>query len=478
MAFERHSRIALIGRPNVGKSTLFNKLTRTRKAVVRDEPGVTRDVLIEPAEWWGYKFDVVDTGGITEDQSGFSPLIRTQVIEMLSSVDLLLVIMDGRVGLVPEDRDIIRIAKEAGKPFLIVINKLDRQGEIETALSEFYEFGMDVLPAAFEIDFGTDMIVEWIVANMPSETNSQRQGVRLAVIGKPNVGKSSLCNYLLGAHRMLVSEIAGTTVDAVEAEFTYAGNPYVIVDTAGLRRQARRKEGVEFLSAFKSHEAVNKCDVALLVVDGNEGPTAQDAKMLEYCLARHKAVILVANKYDVAKDSQNNFRDWFRDKVATEFRFFPDIRVVFVSAKSAYGMREMFKEIDDVYTRLQTRISTSKLNKFFFEVIRRAPAPVYGTNNVKFFYLTQTHQVPPSFIAFANHPEGVTSSYRRFLINRIKEEWDLKGIPIRIFAMNSGGRRKGRSKADEDASAEAIKNAVLNDDFDETQLDDNIEGFQ
>ena len=438
MAFISRNRVAIIGRPNVGKSTLFNKLTRTRKAVVRDEPGVTRDILIEATEWWGRSFNVVDTGGLTEEKSGFSPLIREQTLAILEAVDILVAVMDGRSGLIPEDRDLIRVAKETGLPVLLVVNKLDQQKGIDTAIAEFHEFGLDVVATAFEHDFGIDRIVEWIIEKLPPQDTEARQGPRLTVIGKPNAGKSSLCNRLLGEKRMLVSAVAGTTVDAVEAEFVYDGRPYTLIDTAGLRKQAKREDGIEMLASFKSKEALRKSDIVLLVVDANLGPSLQDAKLVELCLAQHKAVILVANKYDIAKDEHEGVRDWFRGRMASEFHFFPDIRVVFVSALTGYGMEDMFNEIEAVYAALQRRISTSQLNKFFFEAIRQAPAPVFNTVNVKFYYLTQTHQTPPSFIAFANHPEGVTTSYRRFLSKRIQEKFDLSGIPVRIFVMPSG----------------------------------------
>jgi GTPase len=435
------NRVGLIGRPNVGKSTLFNKLSRTRKAVVKDEPGVTRDILIEPCEWWGRSFDVVDTGGLTEGQEGFAPLIREQTLSILSSLDLLVVILDGRVGLIPEDRDVVRLATETGKPILLAINKLDQQRNLDVALAEFHEFGLDLAPCAFEHDFGIDKIVEWVLERLPTDNSTLRRGPRLAVIGKPNVGKSSLCNRLLGEKRMLVSNVAGTTVDAVEAEFIYDDKAYTLVDTAGLRKQARREEGIEILSAFKSKEAVRRADIVLILVDAVEGPTLQDAKLLEMCLQSHKAVLLVANKFDLAKDLHESAKEWFATRVKRELHFFPDVRTVFVSALTGSGLRALFDEVEAVYEALHRRITTSELNRFFFDVIRQAPAPVFGAVNVKFYYLTQTHQTPPSFIAFANHPEGVTPQYRRFLSKRIQDQWNLRGIPVRIFIMPSGRKR-------------------------------------
>lgn len=439
MSSPRLKRIALVGRPNVGKSTLFNRLTRTRKAVVKDERGVTRDIQIEPCDWWGKSFEVVDTGGLTEDRSGFSPLILAQVTEFLQHVDMSIFIVDGRTGIVPEDRDAFRIIKQSGKPYLIVVNKCDKTIDSDSYLSDFYELGTNIVAAAFEQDFGIDVAVEWIIENLGSDEYIEREGFRLAILGKPNAGKSSLCNCILGMDRMLVSPQAGTTVDAIEVDIELAGQPYILVDTAGLRKAAKQKDGTEVLGGFKTREAVRKSDLVLLVIDGVVGPSHQDARLIEMCLDHHKAVIVVANKTDLGRKEHENFRDWFREKVGEEFRFFADVPVVFTSALNGTGIRELVAKIEDVRSKLHTKIPTSKLNKFFTEVIKQAPSPVWGSDNVKFYYLTQTQQKPPSFIAFANHPDGVTPSYRRFLIRKIQENWGLKGIPLRIFVMQKGG---------------------------------------
>lgn len=435
MSLLKLKRVALVGRPNVGKSTLFNRLTRSRKAVVKNEPGVTRDIQIEPTEWWGKQFEIVDTGGLSEDKEGFTPLIRQQVIEFLHSVDLIIFIVDGRTGIMPEDRDAYRIVKQSGKPFITVINKCDKTLETDGYIPDFYEFGENLIPAAFEQDFGIDVAVEWILANLGDDVVEAREGFRVCIVGKPNAGKSSLANKLLGGHRMLVSEIAGTTVDAVEEEFELGGKKYILIDTAGLRRAAKQKDGVEVLSGFKTRDAIHDADLVLLVIDGTVGPSNQDSRIIEYCLERHKAIIVVANKMDLGKEQHEDFRKWFRDRVEFEFHFFTDIPVVFTSAKRGTGLDELFKKVEDIRAKLGIRISTSQLNKFFTEVIKQAPSPVFGTQNVKFYYLTQTGQKPPSFIAFANHPEGVTPAYRRFLIRKIQENWGLIGVPLRIFVM-------------------------------------------
>ncbi len=431
-------KVAIIGRPNVGKSTLFNILTRTRKSVVKDEAGVTRDIQIEPTEWWGKKFDVVDTGGLTEAKDEFSVLIKENLLSLIDDFDSLVVVMDGKSGLVPEDRLLVRLANESGKPFLLVVNKVDQMHKSDLILSEFYEFGQEVIATSFERRDNVDEVVEWIIKNVEEPKHTEREGLRIAIVGKPNVGKSSLCNYLLGKKRMLVSNIAGTTVDAIEDSFSYNDNKFIIVDTAGLRRQAKRNDGVEFLSAIKSHKAIDNSDIVLLMVDGQEGPTKQDAHVVEYILSKHKAVIMVANKVDLAKKKIPAFRKWFKETTVKEFHFFKDIPIAFTCANTGTGVNQLLDQIILTWDRLNIKIPTSQLNKFFYDVIRQAPSPVYATKNVKFYYLTQTEQVPPSFIAFANQPDGVTPSYRRFLSNRIKKNWDLAGLPVRIFVMKSG----------------------------------------
>lgn len=448
------SRVAIIGRPNVGKSTLFNYLTDTRKAVVKNQPGVTRDIQIEPAEVWGVKFDVIDTGGLTESQDMFSKLIRGQVTEFLQSTDHLIVVLDSRAGLCPEDRDIIRVAKETGKPFLTVINKVDHLHDEELAKAEFYELGVDLVTASFEQRYGMDQVLEWIVEQVKRTGHTVREGLTLAMVGKPNVGKSSLCNRLLGEPRLLVSDVAGTTTDAVDTELVYEGRKYVLIDTAGLRRSAKQEEGLEILSTFKTRDAIRRADITMLVVDATIGPTSQDAKILEQILTAHRAVVLIANKLDLAEETIPAFRSWFKERVAREFHFFPDVPIAFVSAKTGRGLKDMFDLVVDTEMKITKRISTRDLNDFFMDVIRQAPAPVWGTQNVKFYYLTQTNQQPPAFIAFANHPGGVTPAYRRFLAKRIQEQFDLRGIPIRIFVMSGSHGQRRRARPEEETPNE------------------------
>ena len=430
-------KVAIMGRPNVGKSTLFNIMTGSRKAVVKDQAGVTRDIMLEPCEIWGKHFDLIDTGGITEAHDTFSELIREQVTEFLQTVDFLLVVMDGRMGLIPEDREIIKIAKMTGLPFLLIVNKVDKLHEEDLKKAEFYEFGEDVLAASFEQRRGVAEILEWVNKHLPSEVELSREGTTIAIVGKPNVGKSSMVNEILGQKRMLVSDIAGTTIDSVDTPFMYEGKKFILVDTAGLRRSSRREDHLEIISAFKSQEAIRKADIVLLMIDGTEGPTDQDSRIMQAILEDHKGVIVVANKSDLGKIEIPEYRRVFKEQIEKVFHFFTDVPFVFTSAKTGQGVDDLLQKILWMSEKLEMKISTSDLNEFFFQTIRQAPAPVWGIKNVKFYYVTQTTQKPPAFIAFANHPDGVDNSYRRFLIKNLKDKFDLSGIPLRIFVMKS-----------------------------------------
>lgn len=430
-------KVAIVGRPNVGKSSLFNILTGSRKAVVKDQKGVTRDIIVESAEVWGKHFDLIDTGGLTEAQDLFSKMIREQVIEFLETVDLIILVMDGREGLVPEDRDVMRIVLETGKPFCLIVNKIDQAHQADLQLAEFHEFGVDVIATSFEQRGNLSKLLEWLDKNLPTDSPQIREGMTLSIVGKPNSGKSSLVNQLLGENRMLVSPVAGTTVDAVDTPFVYNGKKYILIDTAGLRKSAKRDEDIEIIAAFKSRDSIKRSDLVCLVVDGLLGPSDQDARILQSILEDHKGVLLVANKVDLAEDEIPEFRSKFREQCHKVFHFYVDLPIVFISAKTGRGVKDLLEGIEWMNDKLHTRIKTAELNDFFFETIRKAPSPIYQTKNVKFYYLTQTQQVPPSFIAFANSPDGVDNSYRRFLIKNMKERFDLQGIPIRIFVMKS-----------------------------------------
>ena len=313
---------------------------------------------------------MIDTGGITEAHDTFSKLIRVQVIEFLQTVDFMVVVVDGRVGMIPEDKEMVRIANQTGKPFVIAINKVDSLQDEELSKSEFYEFGVDLIAASFEQRRGIAEVMEWIHGQLPIETKTIKSGTNIALVGKPNVGKSSMVNCLLGENRMLVSEIAGTTIDAVDTPFIYNDKKYILVDTAGLRRSARREEDLEIIAAFKSHESIRKADIVLLMIDGTEGPTDQDARIMQSILEDHKAVIVVANKSDLGRTEVSDYRKTFQAQCQEVFHFYEDVPIVFTSATKNYGIEDLLAKVQWINEKLSTRITTSELNNFFFEAIR------------------------------------------------------------------------------------------------------------
>lgn len=437
-------KVGLVGRPNVGKSSLFNYLTRTRSAVVKDEPGVTRDIKKGTAEWWGQEFYVYDTGGVTDHAEGLFEIVKRQVFDTIQTLDLVVLVLDAKMGFHHDDRVLLQTIKKAGKPFKCIVNKVDRPEETENILADFYQLGEDeFLPLSVEHQDGVHELIEWINSHNQVEeiVEDEDRAIRISIVGKPNVGKSSLVNCILGQEAQVVFDQPGTTVDAVDHDYYYNDKRYTIVDTAGIRRQSKREDGIEYISAVKSYEAIDRSDIVLLVVDGTIGPTRQESKIIEYLFEKHKAVILVFNKSDLAKEKSKTYREDLKFALESQFHFFEDIRYTYTNAKDGYGIQALFALIEKTWVDLNIRIPTSQLNKFFSEAIRQAPAPVYGSKDVKFYYLTQTQQRPPSFIAFANRPEGVNPSYRRFLSKRIKERWNIQGIPIRIFAMKSGGSK-------------------------------------
>lgn len=430
-------KIAIVGRPNVGKSTLFNLLTNTRSAIIKDRPGVTRDIQVGKCEWQNKTFEVMDTGGVTDSDEFLPKMIKEKVEEALKLCDAILFVVDGRDGLMPNDRSLLAMIKKVNKPYKILVNKVDQEHETELRLAEFYELSDDLYACSFEKRQGISDVLDWALEIFKGKTDDHLVSeLTFTVVGKPNVGKSSLVNRLLGENRMIVSPMAGTTVDAIDSTFEKNGRFYTITDTAGLRRKSKRNDDIEILSSFKSLNAIERAHIVLLMVDVQEGPSEQDAKILREIQDNHKTVILVANKVDEAEDKKTpKIRETFKKKVKDVFHFYEDIPVVYTSAKTGYGIKSLFEKIDELWEKVNIKISTGELNRFFTKVIRLAPAPVYRSQNVKFYYLTQTNQKPPSFIAFANRPEGVDNAYRRFLMKNIKKEWNLQGVPVRIFAM-------------------------------------------
>ena len=417
-------KVLIVGRPNVGKSSLFNRLIKKRRSLVLDQPGVTRDIIKGHANWWGHSFEVWDSGGLQKTSSVIFSAVQNQVKSACKEADLIVFVMDAHLGLHDEDKKIFKWIKS--KKHLLVVNKVDHPHFFESRLNEFYTLGSDFIPASFEKDDNISLIVDWIIKNSVHSKPKEEDKISLLMTGQCNVGKSSLCNLMLKKNRMVTSSEAHTTVDVVDEVFQYNKKKYRILDTAGIRKKSKRFESLEKISSAKSLSYFEKADLILLVIDGQKKFSRQDARIFSYCMEKHKTTLLVINKWDLSQVEKTEMRKLIRQ----ELKYFPDVPCVFISAKTGVGLGRLMKAISECMNKNLFRISTSELNQFFAKIVQQAPAPVYGTKNVKFYYLTQTKKTPPSFIIFTNEPKGVSPSYQKFLVKKIQQKYSLKGIPI------------------------------------------------
>ncbi|MBC6415317.1 MAG: ribosome biogenesis GTPase Der [Bdellovibrionales bacterium] len=431
-------KVLIMGRGNVGKSSLFNRLIKKKKSLVRDESGITRDLLKESAHWWGEDFEVIDSGGLLEDKKEeLSLKVLEKIEEALKLADVVIVMVSAKDSLQAGDFEVIEKVRKSNKTFLVFVNKVDHPGHTEKLTAPFYELHPDFLSGSVENNYAVDEIVEWIIAqkkqfNFNIKKEKKNSVVNLFVIGRANSGKSLICNQILGSNRMIVSSQSGTTLDTVTDFFSYNKEDYSISDNPGSRRGHREER--EKISFAKSRSNLDLADIVLLVLDVQLKPSRQESKLLQLCLEKQKPVLLVLNKTDLLQNFVEDKKK-MREEIKKTFHFYPDLPYVFVSAKTAYHKKKLLEEIENLKEKINFKVSTSKLNTFFFKLIRKAPAPVYGTSDVKFYYVNQTNKIPPEFIAFTNYPQGVTSSYKRFIIKQIKKKWQLEGVPIAFHAL-------------------------------------------
>jgi len=442
--------VALVGRPNVGKSSLFNVLCKKRLALVKDQPGVTRDLRRGVAKWWGKEFSVVDTGGWTNAEDVISRSIRTKLQEELDSFDFLVFVCDARQGLTADDKNFFSIVRDTGKPFLVALNKCDSDAQNEY---EFYGLGVEnFYKISCEHKIGISNLIEEIFQHVNDfdielededpESHISRD-FPITVVGKPNVGKSSLVNRILKKEQQLVSSVAGTTTDTLSFEGQFGDLNFLIYDTAGIRRKTKLDGGLEGLTMIKALETIDKADFILLVLDGTEKPSRQEARLIERSSEQNKPFLIVVNKWDIAKDIDEVNKDTYKKDLIKEFHFLKSFEVVFVSALTGSNMDKLFDKIQYLKEKMSKRISTGELNRFFERAIKMTSAPFYNNKQVRLYYITQTKQKTPSFLCFANHPKGVTPAYRRFLENRIREEFDFHGVPVRVFFLPKDSSKRG-----------------------------------
>jgi GTPase len=424
--------VALVGRPNVGKSALFNRIVGHDTAIVSEEAGTTRDRHFARAEWQGRDFFVVDTGGITDDERApLDAAIRHQVQQAIDEADLLLLVVDAKGGLHPIDRRVADILRVAGKPFLVVVNKVDNPAD--PAWYEFFELGAgDPVPVSAVNGKQSGDLLDLVVSRIPETAAEPTDALRVAVIGRPNVGKSSFVNRLLGEERLVVSEDAGTTRDAIDATMRYHGREMVFVDTAGLRRQSRIDEGIEFYSALRTRRAIERADLCLLMIDATEKLNNQDLKIAALAWESGRGLIVVVNKWDLfEKDDKSapHFEKECREKAP----FLAFVPFLFTSAKTGLRVNKVLDVILDVAAERTKRITTSEVNTRLEELLARLQPPQASGREVKLMYATQVDVAPPTFAVFGNHPDLVQEHYVRYLHNGFRESWGFRGNPVRIL---------------------------------------------
>ena len=428
--------VAIVGRPNVGKSTLFNALAGSNIAIVKDTPGVTRDRIYADVSWLDMDFTLIDTGGIEPDSKDIIlSQMRAQAQMAIDTADVIIFITDVRQGLVDADDKVADLLRRSGKPVVLVVNKVDNMAKYLPDVYEFYNLGLgDPIPISASNKLGLGEMLDEVTRHFDRSylEEEEDERPRIAIIGKPNVGKSSIINALLGENRVLVSDIPGTTRDAIDTVISRNGKEYVFIDTAGLRRKSKIKEELERFSIVRAVAAVEKADVIILVISAVEGVTEQDAKIAGIAHERGKGIIIAVNKWDaIEKDDKTIYR--FTDKVRQVLSFMPYARLLFVSAKTGQRLENLFELIDVVVENHSLRIQTGVLNEIITEATALNQPPSDKGKRLKIFYTTQVAVKPPTFVLFVNDKELMHFSYQRYLENKIREAFGFEGTPLRFF---------------------------------------------
>lgn len=435
--------VAIIGRPNSGKSTLFNRLTKTRKAIVDPTPGVTRDRNYGEVTCDEKSFILVDTGGV-EPAKGDKLVSKMldQTTQAIEEADVIIFLMDGKTGLTAADHSIIDRIRKISKPVFFAVNKIDGPKQ-EELLSEFYQIGVDqIYPVSAEHGYGIRDLMSDLVSSIPEQAEriDEPNEIKLAFIGRPNSGKSSLVNRLLGEERMLVTEIPGTTRDSVDSILEKDGRRYRIIDTAGIRKRGRISDRIEKYSVIKALKSLAECDIALAVIDAGLGITDQDTHVLGYTADSGRGCVVLINKWDLIREEKERKKILEAIRAATDFIAYAPI--LKVSALTGYKVNDIFKSIDSVYEQCNTRISTGKLNQALREMVSHHPPPSRSGRHVKLFYMTEISVKPPTFVIFTNSPDEVHFSYRRYLANQLREKFPLSNAPLKfIFRKRESARR-------------------------------------
>lgn len=423
--------IAIVGRPNVGKSTFFNKVAGRKISITEDKPGVTRDRLYVDAEWRGRAFSLVDTGGIEmRSEDTMWREIKKQAEVAIDTANVILFFVDGREGLTTSDYDVADMLRRSKKPVIVVVNKIDEYSEDK--IFEFYSLGLGE-PYAISAEHGTGIgdVLDEAVSWFEKGENIPDDSIKIAVVGKPNAGKSSLVNKLLGFERSIVTDIAGTTRDAIDTKFSYNGKNYTIIDTAGIRKKSKVEDDIEYYSVMRAFDAVRRADVCLLVVDSTEGLTEQDTKIIGYVHEQGKPSLIVMNKWDLIEKDTNTI-NVFEKQLKEDLKFMDYFKSVYISAKTGQRTEKLLSFVDEVYEHARYRVATGTLNDLILDTVRANEPPSYNGRRLKVYYCSQVSVAPPTFVLFVNSTELLHFSYERFLENTLRKNFDFSGTPIKI----------------------------------------------
>ena len=437
--------VAIVGRPNVGKSTLFNKLVGARLSIVDDKPGVTRDRIYGDCEWLGHRFLLVDTGGIEPRADGvILSQMRAQANIAIATADVIVLVTDLRSGVVATDQDVANMLQKSGKPVILCVNKCDSVGAPDPEFYEFYNLGMgDPIAVSAVHGHGTGDLLDAVIAYFPPESEEEEEDdtIKVAVIGKPNVGKSSLINRISGQERAIVSDIAGTTRDATDTRIENQYGKFTFIDTAGIRRKSKVTDAIEKYSIIRARTAVERANVCVIMIDATEGFTEQDSKVAGIALDQGKGCIVVVNKWDAVEKDGNTMRE-YKEKLAVDFAFMKFAPFVFISAKTGQRVDRLFEQIAYVYAQSTMRISTGKLNEILGAATARVQPPTDKGKRLKIYYMTQASVCPPTFVFFVNNAQLFHFSYQRYLENQIREVFGLEGTPVRFIIRERGEGKK------------------------------------
>ena len=436
--------VAVVGRPNVGKSTLFNKLIGKRLSIVEDTPGVTRDRIYSECEWRDKKFMLVDTGGIEpKSEDAILSQMRRQAQLAVDSAQVIVLVTDMQTGLTSTDEDVARMLRKSGKPVIVCVNKCDKVGAPPAEFYEFYNLGMgDLVGVSSVHGHGTGDLLDLIVDNLPdsSDEDDNDDSIKVAVIGKPNVGKSSLVNKISGEDRMIVSDVAGTTRDAVDSVVNTKHGKFVFIDTAGLRRKSKVNENIEKYSVLRAYMAVDRADVCIIMIDATQGFTEQDSKVAGYAHEQGKGCVIAVNKWDAVEKDDRTMNE-YKKKLEVDFSFMSYAPFVFISAKTGQRIDKLYETVREVYEQNSRRLKTGALNDMLAYATARVQPPSDKGKRLKIYYMTQPSVKPPTFVVFVNRAELFHFSYQRYIENQIRETFGLTGTPIRFIVRERKGEK-------------------------------------